>query len=74
MNYPKHFVHRSDNGWATESQINQAISDALEHIETYNDVHFVRYDVEDTSVIVIRDDDAYEVIVGKNCDSTVVKK
>lgn len=74
VNYPKHFAHRSDNGWATESQINQAISDALKHIETYNDVPFVRYDVNDTSVIVIRDDDAYEVIVGKNCDSTVVKK
>lgn len=74
VNYPKHFVLRRDNGWSSDAQINKAISDALKHIETYNDVPFVRYDVEDTSVIVIRDDDAYEVIVGRNCDSTVVKK
>lgn len=74
VNYPKHFVLHRDSGWAIEPQINKAISDALKDIETYNDVPFVRYDVNDTSVIVIRDDDAYEVIVGRNCDSTVVKK
>lgn len=74
VNYPKHFVLHRDSVWAIEPQINKAISDALKDIETYNDVPFVRYDVNDTSVIVIRDDDAYEVIVGRNCDSTVVKK
>nr|DAI08161.1 MAG TPA: Transcription initiation factor IIE, alpha FINGER, Transcription [Caudoviricetes sp.] len=74
VNYPNHFVLHRDSGWAIAPQINKAISDALKDIETYNDVPFVRYDVNDTSVIVIRDDDAYEVIVGRNCDSTVVKK
>lgn len=74
VEYPKHFVLRRDDGWATDSQINKAISDALKDIETYEDAPFVRYDVKDTSVIVIRDDDAYEVIVGRHCDSTVVKK
>lgn len=74
VNYPKHFVLHRDSGWAIEPHINKAISDALKDIETYDDVPFVRYDVYDASVIVIRDDDAYEVIVGRNCDSTVVKK
>lgn len=74
VNYPTHFVLHRDSGWAIEPQINKAISDALKDIETYSDVPFVRYDVNDASVIVIRDDDAYEVIVGRNCDSTVVKK
>ena len=66
-------MHR-DDVWATDSQINEAISDALKDIKIYDDVPFVRYDVKDTSVIVIRGDDAYEVIVGRQCDSTVVKK
>lgn len=74
VEYPKHFVLHRDDGWATDSQINKAISDALKDIEIYDDAPFVRYDVKDTSVIVIRDDDAYEVIVGRHCDSTVVKK
>lgn len=74
VEYPKHFVLHRDDGWATDSQINKAISDALKDIEIYDDVAFVRYDVKDTSVIVIRNDDAYEVIVGRHCDSTVVKK
>lgn len=74
VEYPKHFVLHRDDGWATDSQINKAISDALKDIETYEDAPFVRYNVKDTSVIVIRDDDAYEVIVGRHCDSTVVKK
>ena len=74
VEYPKHFVLHRDDGWATDSQINKAISDALKDIEIYDDVPFVRYDVKDTSVIVIRDDDAYEVIVGRHCDSTVVTK
>lgn len=74
VEYPKHFILHRDDGWATDSQINKAISDALKDIEIYDDVPFVRYVVKDTSVIVIRDDDAYEVIVGRNCDSTVVKK
>ena len=74
VEYPKHFVLHRDYEWATDSQINKAISDALKDIEIYEDVPFVRYDVKDTSVIVIRGDDAYEVIVGRHCDSTVVKK
>ena len=72
--YPKHFILHRDDVWATDSQINEAISDALKDIKIYDDVPFVRYDVKDTSVIVIRGDDAYEVIVGRHCDSTIVKK
>lgn len=74
VNYPRHFILHRDNGWAIEPQINKAISDALRDIETYTDAAFVRYDVNDASVIVIRNDDAYEVIVGRNCDFTEVKK
>lgn len=74
VNYPKHFVLHRDGARAIEPQINKAISDALKDIEEYTDVPFVRYNVNDASVIVIRNDDAYEVIVGRNCDSTVVKK